>query len=215
MVLYKGMMQEFLRWLVQMVGDLGYPGIFIMMALESTFVPIPSEAVMIPAGYLVQQGNMNFPLSLLCGVTGSIAGAYFNYFMAFWLGRPFILRYGKYAGVSREKFLKVDEYFHNHGEITTFIGRLIPVVRHLISFPAGLGRMNHIKFATYTALGAAFWVTVLLGLGFLIGENEALIKKYLSQITVGLLIGSALIVAVYIYWKKRFMTKAKSESSPS
>ena len=198
------MIQEIVRWLVQTVGDLGYPGIFIMMALESTFVPIPSEAVMIPAGYLVQQGKMNFPVSLFFGVTGSVAGAYFNYFMALWLGRPFILKYGKYAGVSREKFLRVDEYFHNHGEITTFIGRLIPVVRHLISFPAGLGRMNHIKFTSYTALGAAFWVTVLLGLGYLIGENEDLIKKYLSQITVGLLIGSVVIVAVYISWRKRF-----------
>lgn len=201
------MVQEALGWLVQTVGDFGYPGIFIMMALESTFVPIPSEAVMIPAGYLVQQGRMNFLLSLLCGVTGSIAGAYFNYFLALWLGRPFILRYGKYAGVSREKFLKVDEYFHNHGEITTFIGRLIPVVRHLISFPAGLGRMNHMKFTAYTALGAALWVTVLLGLGYLIGENEDLIKKYLSQITVILLIGCALLVAVYIYWKRRFMKR--------
>ena len=199
------MIQEVLRWLVQTVGDLGYPGIFIMMALESTFVPIPSEAVMIPAGYLVQQGSMNFPLSLLCGVTGSIAGAYFNYFLARRLGRPFILKYGKYAGVSKEKFLKVDEYFHNHGEITTFIGRLIPVVRHLISFPAGLGRMNHLKFTSYTALGAGFWVTVLLGLGYLIGENQELIKKYLSQITVGLIIVSGLIVAVYIYWRKKFV----------
>jgi len=209
------MIQEALRWLVQTVGDLGYAGIFTMMALESTFVPIPSEAVMIPAGYLVQQGTMNFPLSLLCGVTGSVAGAYFNYFMALWLGRPFILRYGKYVGVSKEKFLKVDEYFHNHGEITTFIGRLIPVVRHLISFPAGLGRMNHVKFTIYTALGAAFWVTVLLSLGFLIGENEALIKKYLSQITLGLFVLSALIVAMYIYWKRRFIGKAKNESSSS
>ncbi len=206
------MIQEALRWLVQTVGDLGYAGIFTMMALESTFVPIPSEAVMIPAGYLVHQGSMSFPLSLLCGVTGSVAGAYFNYFMALWLGRPFILKYGKYAGVSKEKFLKVDEYFHNHGEITTFIGRLIPVVRHLISFPAGLGRMNHIKFTTYTALGAAFWVTVLLSLGYLIGQEEALIKKYLSQITLGMLVLSALIVAIYIYWKRRFMGKAKEES---
>lgn len=209
------MIQEALRWLVLTVNDLGYAGIFTMMALDSTFVPIPSEAVMIPAGYLVQQGAMNFPLSLLFGVTGSVTGAYFNYYIALWLGRPFILRYGKYAGVSKEKFLKVDEYFHNHGEITTFIGRLIPVVRHLISFPAGLGRMNHVKFTVYTALGAAFWVTVLLSLGYLIGENEALIKKYLSQVTLGLLVLSALMVATYIYCKKRFTRKAKNESSPS
>lgn len=194
-----------MRWLVQVVGDLGYPGIFIMMALESTFVPIPSEAVMIPAGYLVQQGKMNFGVSLLCGVTGSIAGAYCNYFLALWLGRPFILRYGKYAGVSPEKFLKVDDYFHKHGEITTFIGRLIPVVRHIISFPAGLGRMNHLRFTAYTAFGAALWVAVLLGLGYAIGQNEELIKKYLTQITVALIIVCILLVVVYIWWRKRFI----------
>ncbi len=209
------MIQEALSWLVQTVGDLGYPGVFIMMALESTFVPIPSETVMIPAGYLVQQGAMRFSLSLLSGVTGSVAGAYFNYFIAHRLGRPFILKYGRYAGVSQEKFLKVDEYFHNHGEITIFIGRLIPVVRHLISFPAGLGRMNHIRFTAYTALGAAFWVTVLLGLGYIIGENQELIRRYLSQITLALLIMSAIIVAVYVYWRKRFMGGRKSKSSPS
>lgn len=208
------MIQETLRWLVQTVGDLGYSGIFIMMALESTFVPIPSEAVMIPAGYLVQQGTMSFPLGLLSGVAGSVAGAYFNYFLARWLGRPFILKYGKYAGVSNEKFLKVDAYFRNHGEITTFIGRLIPVVRHLISFPAGLGRMHHLKFTAYTALGAGFWVSVLLGLGYLIGENQELIKTYLSHITVGLIILSALIVAVYIYMKKRLMRRTGNGPPP-
>lgn len=201
------MFHEAVIWLVQIVGDLGYPGIFIMMALESTFVPIPSEAVMIPAGYLVQQGRMDFLISLLMGVTGSIAGSYFNYFLAVWLGRPFILRYGKYAGVSEEKFLKVDKYFHDHGEITIFIGRLIPVVRHLISFPAGLGRMNHVKFTSYTAFGAGVWVTVLLGLGYLIGEKQELIKQYLTQITIGIFIASAIIIALYIYFKKKFLKK--------
>ncbi|GAB4409828.1 MAG: DedA family protein [Thermodesulfovibrionales bacterium] len=199
------MAQEIILWLVQTVGELGYPGIFLMMALESTFVPIPSEAVMIPAGYLAQKGVMGFPLSLLCGVTGSVAGAYFNYFMALWLGRPFILKYGKYAGISKERFLKVDEYFHKHGEITIFIGRLIPIVRHLISFPAGLGRMNHLRFTTYTAIGAALWAAILLGLGYLIGENEDLIKEYLSQITIYLIILSVVVIAVYIYLRKRYL----------
>lgn len=200
-----GMFHEAIRWIVHTVGDLGYPGVFIMMALESTFIPIPSEAVMIPAGYLVQQGKMNFFINLLCGVTGSIAGSYLNYFLAVWLGRPFILKYGRYAGISKEKFLKVDQYFHNHGEITIFIGRLIPVVRHLISFPAGLGRMNHLKFTFYTAIGAAFWVAVLLGLGYMIGKNEVLISKYLSQLTIGIIISSLVLIAVYVYWKKRLV----------
>ncbi len=199
------MVQDIILWLVQTVGELGYPGIFVMMALESTFMPIPSEAVMIPAGYLIQRGVMNFPLSLLCGVTGSVAGAYLNYYIALRLGRPFLLRYGKYAGISRERFLKVDEYFHRHGEITIFIGRLIPVVRHIISFPAGIGRMNHLRFTAYTAFGAALWVTILLGLGYLIGENEGLIREYLSHITIYLIVFSAALAAVYIYLKKRYL----------
>lgn len=201
------MFHEAIGWLVQTVGDLGYAGIFVMMALESTFFPIPSEAVMIPAGYLVQQGRMDFTISLVCGVAGSIAGAYFNYFLASRLGRPFILKYGKYAGIPEHKFLKVDSYFHNHGEITTFIGRLIPVVRHVISFPAGLGRMSHIKFTAYTALGAALWVAVLLGLGYLIGEKEELIRRYLSQITIAAVMFSVVVIAVYIYWKKKFFKR--------
>lgn len=199
------MFHDFLRWLVEAVGTLGYPGVFIMMALESTFVPIPSEAVMIPAGYLVEQGKMDFFVSLIAGVSGSIAGSYLNYFLALWLGRPFILRYGKYVGVSKEKFLKVDKYFQNHGEITIFIGRLIPVVRHLISFPAGLGRMNHIKFTTYTSIGAGLWVAVLLGLGYMIGKNQQLINKYLTQVTILLVIASAVTVIAYVYLKKRYL----------
>lgn len=199
------MFHDFLGWLVEAVGTLGYPGVFIMMALESTFVPIPSEAVMIPAGYLVEQGKMDFFVSLIAGVSGSIAGSYLNYFLALWLGRPFILRYGKYVGVSKEKFLKVDKYFQNHGEITIFIGRLIPVVRHLISFPAGLGRMNHIKFTTYTSLGAGLWVAVLLGLGYMIGKNQQLINKYLTQVTILLVIASAVTVIAYVYLKKRYL----------
>ena len=201
------MFHEVVRWLVQVVGDLGYPGIFIMMALESTFVPIPSEAVMIPAGYLVEQGRMNFAISLIVGVAGGITGSYFNYYLALWLGRPFILKYGKYTGVSEKKFLKVDDYFKTHGEITIFVGRLIPVVRHLISFPAGLGRMNHAKFIAYTALGAAIWSAVLLGLGYLIGENEELIKRYLKQLTIILIVGCGLLVLGYIYFRKRYLTK--------
>jgi len=199
------MVQDIILWIVQTVGELGYPGIFVIMALESTFIPIPSEAVMIPAGYLIQREAMSFPLSLLCGVTGSVAGAYLNYYIALRLGRPFLLSYGKYAGISRERFLKVDEYFHRHGEITVFIGRLIPVVRHIISFPAGIGRMNHLRFTAYTALGAALWVTILLGLGYLIGENEGLIREYLSHITIYLIVFSAVVAAVYIYLKKRYL----------
>jgi len=198
------MFHEVARWLVDTVGAFGYPGIFIMMALESTFVPIPSEAVMIPAGYLIQQGKMGFFMSLISSILGGIAGSYLNYFIALSLGRPFILRYGKYVGVSEKKFLKVEDYFRTHGEITIFIGRLIPVVRHLISFPAGLGRMGHRKFITYTALGAGIWASVLLGLGYIIGQNQELINKYLRQLTIALLVFCVLLVFLYIYLRKKY-----------
>jgi len=198
------MFHEMARWLVDTVGAFGYPGIFIMMALESTFIPIPSEAVMIPAGYLIQQGKMDFLMSLISSVLGGIAGSYLNYYIALVLGRPFILKYGKYVGVSEKKFLKVEDYFSTHGEITIFIGRLIPVVRHLISFPAGLGRMSHRKFITYTALGAGIWASVLLGLGYIIGENQQLINKYLRQLTIALLVFCIVLVFLYIYLREKY-----------
>src|SRR5574341_1270017 len=131
-------MHELITWLVNTIGALGYPGIFLLMAMESSVVPIPSELVMPPAGYLAHQGQMNIWVAILLGTAGSLVGAYANYFAAHYLGRPLLLRYGKYVWITEEKFAKVETYFKDHGEISTFIGRLLPVVRHLISLPAGL-----------------------------------------------------------------------------
>src|SRR6266702_2799080 len=150
-------MHEAINWLVTTIGALGYPGIFLLMAMESSIIPIPSELVMPPAGYLVNQGLMSMPLAILCGTLGSLIGAYLNYFAAHYLGRPLLLKYGKYVWITEEKFAKVETFFHRHGEISTFIGRLLPVVRHLISLPAGLAGMNHIKFALYTLLAVYVW----------------------------------------------------------
>jgi membrane protein DedA with SNARE-associated domain len=194
---------ELINWLVQTIGALGYPGIFILMAMESSVIPIPSEVVMPPAGYLAQQGQMNIYLAILCGTAGSLVGAYANYFAAHYLGRPLVLKYGKYVWITEEKFAKVERYFQNHGEISTFIGRLLPVVRHLISLPAGLAGMNHLKFSFYTLIGSGLWVTILAFIGYFIGENQDLIMKYSHQALIGVVIVCILIIYFYIRSHKK------------
>ncbi|HEX9019847.1 MAG TPA: DedA family protein [Nitrospirota bacterium] len=196
-------MDELINWLVTTIGALGYPGIFLLMAMESSVIPLPSELVMPPAGYLAQQGQMNMALAILCGTAGSLAGAYVNYFAAHYLGRPLVLKYGKYVMISEEKFARVERYFRDHGEISTFIGRLLPVVRHLISIPAGLARMNQVKFSLYTLFGAGLWVTVLAYIGYFIGANQQLVMRYSHQALIAVVIVSAVVVAVYVRNHKR------------
>lgn len=195
-------MHEAIQWLVTTIGTMGYPGIFILMAMESSVIPVPSELVMPPAGYLAHQGEMNIWVAILMGTVGSLVGAYANYFAAHYLGRPLILKYGKYVWITEEKFAKVETFFHKHGEISTFIGRLLPVIRHLISLPAGLAGMNHWKFSLYTLLGAGIWCTILAWIGYIIGREEALIMRYSHQALIGVVIFSTVLVALYV-WRHR------------
>jgi len=198
-----GFLGQAVEWIIQVVGQLGYPGIFIMMLLESSFFPFPSEVVMIPAGYLAYQGQMNMTLAIILGIAGSLAGALINYYLAVWLGRPLLERYGRYFLLTPDKLARVDSFFRNHGEISTFIGRLITVVRQYISFPAGLARMHLGRFLLYTGLGAGLWVTVLAVIGYLAAGNEDLIRRYSRETTVGLLVFCVLVLAAYIIRLRR------------
>lgn len=201
-------MHELITWLVTTIGAMGYPGIFLLMAMESSVIPVPSELVMPPAGYLAQQGQMSAPIAILCGTIGSLVGAYANYFAAHYLGRPLLLKYGKYVWITEEKFAKVEGFFHAHGEVSTFVGRLLPVVRHLISLPAGLAGMNHVKFSIYTLAGAGIWVTVLTYIGYFIGMNRELIMRYSHQALIGAIVLSGAIVALYVWMHKKKKLKA-------
>jgi membrane protein DedA with SNARE-associated domain len=162
-----------------------------------------------PAGYWAAEGKMNIIIAILCGTAGSLVGAYINYFAARYLGRPLILKYGKYVWITEQKFAKVETFFHKHGEISTFIGRLLPVVRHLISLPAGLAGMHHWKFALYTVLGAGLWCTVLALIGYIIGENQDLIIKHSHQAVIGVVIFSALLIALYVWRHRRKSARAE------
>lgn len=197
------MIHALMRSLVDGVGAMGYPGIFFLMAMESSLFPIPSELVMPPAGYLAHQGLMNPWIAIFAGTTGSLAGAYANYYFARHVGRPLILKYGKYFLVPQEKFQRVETFFLRHGEISTFIGRLLPVIRHLISIPAGLSGMNHARFSAYTLLGAFLWCSILTWIGYAIGRNEELIVVHSRQAVTWVVAGSCLLVFAYVWYQRR------------
>ncbi len=201
------MIHNAIMWLVDTIGATGYAGISLLMALESSIIPIPSELVMPPAGYLASQGRMELWAAILAGTTGSLVGAYANYYAARHLGRPLILKYGRYVLMPPEKFLKVERFFIEHGEISTFIGRLLPVVRHLISIPAGLSGMNHLRFSLYTLMGAGIWVTILTFIGYAIGRNQGLLTQELvmalsHKALLGVLAASTLLVGGYVLFRR-------------
>lgn len=202
------MIHTLIQWLLDTISAMGYPGILLLMAMESSIFPVPSELVMPPAGYLAYQGKMNMGLVILCGTVGSLIGAYVNYFVSHYLGRPLILKYGKYVLIPPDKFERVERFFLRHGEISTFIGRLLPVIRHLISIPAGVAGMNHLKFSLYTLLGAGIWCTILTLIGYAIGDNQQLIMQYSHQALLWVVLFSAATVALYV-WRQRNRSSKK------
>lgn len=204
--------QNFVDFFTGLIGTLDYFGIFILMTVESSFIPFPSEVVLIPAGVLVSKSEMSFLLVFIYGTLGAIAGALINYFLALFLGRGavnfLVGKYGKFFFVSSNSIEKSERYFEKHGDITTFVGRLIPVIRQFISLPAGFSKMNLPKFVFYTGLGAGIWSAILIFLGYWFGENQDLIENNINLISLLLIIASFFIIVVYIRIKNnKFKTK--------
>ena len=196
-------MQAFVDFILNLASDLGYAGIVLLMTLESCFVPFPSEVVMIPAGYLASKGEMNAVVAVLCGVLGSILGALINYFICYFWGRAFVLKYGKFVGINEQKFAKFEAFFNKHGEFSTFTCRLLTGIRQYISMPAGLAKMNLARFVIFTALGSALWVSILVALGYFVGENEELIKVYLHEILIAIIAFIIVASGVYLLYLRK------------
>lgn len=190
-------------WLVDTIGRMGYTGIVSLMFLESSFFPFPSEVVMPPAGYLAWKGEMSLTLVLLAGIAGSLLGALFNYWLAVKLGRPLLLKYGKYFFISEESIDKADKFFQKHGHVSTLVGRLLPVIRQYISLPAGIARMPMKTFMLFTTIGAGAWVIVLTFAGYFLGEHQDLLKEYLHVITLSCVGLAVLIAGGYILYLRR------------
>ncbi|HPY96071.1 MAG TPA: DedA family protein [Candidatus Cloacimonadota bacterium] len=201
-------------------SQMGYTGIIVLMTIESSFIPFPSEIVIPPAAYLASQGQMNLFLVIASGVAGSLIGALINYFLAVWLGRSLVYKLADTKLVhmmliDRGKIEKAEEYFNKYGNMSTLIGRLIPAIRQLISIPAGLARMDLKRFIFFTTLGAGVWNVILALLGYYFGENKALLHLYYEEIKIGIIlvvIAAAIFIIVRYFYKKNKSLKTDKKS---
>jgi membrane protein DedA with SNARE-associated domain len=188
------------------ISQLGYVGIFFLMMLESMIVPVPSELVMPFAGFLVAQGSFSGIIVILVSTLGSITGSLIFYYIGKTGGYSLVQKYGKYVLVDTEDIKKTEKWFTKRGDLTIFLARLVPVVRHLISLIAGIGKMNVKKFTLYTILGAALWNGILTYLGFLLGQHWNEVSQYMENLDLVIVI---LLVVGCLYFVYRHMSKAK------
>jgi len=179
------------------MNNINYFTITLLMAIESSFVPLPSEIVIPPAIWKAASGELSMPLVVMFATLGAIIGAMFNYLLARWLGRAVVHNFaeskvGKMFLLNQRKVEHAEAYFIRNGRSSTFVGRLIPGIRHLISIPAGLARMNIGQFVLYTALGSGIWHIILAILSFSIYSHQELLKRYMNQVSYGLLAAGVL-----------------------
>jgi len=192
------------------ISQLGYTGIFFLMMLESMIVPVPSEFVMPFAGFLVAQGSFNVILVMLASTLGSIAGSLIFYYIGKTGGHSLVEKYGKYVLVDTSDIKKTESWFYKRGDLTVFLARLVPVVRHLISFIAGIGKMNVKKFIVYTILGATLWNGILTYLGFLLGQHWEEVSQYLESLDIIIVI---LLILGCVYFVYRHLTRTKKTTA--
>ena len=197
--------------------------IFVFMTIESSFIPFPSEVVMIPAGFLAARGELGMSapglavsVAIAVGVFGSLAGAFVNYYLALWVGKPFLLKYGKWFFLKPAALERACEVFNRYGAATTFVCRMVPAIRQLISIPAGIAKMPLGSFTLFTALGAGVWTSILALVGYGLGKTagditylELCVKgKETASANLPLVIGAALVlVAVYFTVSKLVMRR--------
>lgn len=193
--------------LLHFAQEIGYWGVVFLMALESSFIPFPSEVVVPPAAYLAAQGSLNIWLVILASVGGSLIGASINYFLAYYLGRPLIYRLAqtkaaRFLLIRPAQIERAERFFSRYERGSTFFGRLVPVVRQLISLPAGFIKMSFWRFCLYTFLGSTIWTLILAALGYFFGANEAVWRRYYSEIS-WILVVLGVIIALYFFWRYR------------
>ena len=181
------------------IGSIGYGGIFILMVLESMVAPVPSEAVMPFAGMLIDKGELTFVGIIFFSTLGSIVGSLISYYVGYYGGKPFVERFGKYLLLDKHHLVITEKYFKKRGDITIFIGRFVPIVRHLISIPAGLGKMNIWKFSLFTIIGAGLWNSFLTFVGVKLKDNWEQVLKYSSVIDMVIIILLLIVIVYFVY----------------
>jgi membrane protein DedA with SNARE-associated domain len=201
-------LESFAHWIQSIVRDVGYPGVFVLITLESTLIPIPSELVMPFAGFMASQGEFSLPVLLVINSTAALLGSGICYWIGVVGGRPFLEKYGKYFLVRQHDIEKTEAFFAKHGKKTILIGRFVPVIRHVISVPAGIARMPLRSFFLQTFLGSTIWGGALIVLGYYVGANWESFAKPLKR--VDLLIGAILVLAL-VALGIRFVVRRRRE----
>ncbi|HUR39695.1 MAG TPA: DedA family protein [Verrucomicrobiae bacterium] len=198
------MLQAIGDWVAELYSGLGYLEIAFLMALESSLFPVPSELVMIPAGYRAATGALDPVLCVLFGTLGSVVGASANYLLGQYVGKALLLKYGKYFLIDNDKYHEAEAMFLKNAYMATFIGRLLPVVRHLISLPAGVFGMKWLPFIGITAAGAAIWCSVLVAAGYYFGEPAvAIARDYMHELAIAVAIALVAFAAWFVFHKAR------------
>lgn len=193
------------NFIIQTISNSGYLGIFFLMVAESALIPIPSEVIMPFSGYLVTTGKFNVILVIIAGSIGNLVGGLVAYYVGAYLGRGFVLRYGRYVLLKKSHLEFAESYFKKYGDRSTFISRLLPAIRTYVSLPAGVAKMNLKKFVVYTLVGSIIWNTALTYIGIKLGEEWNNIRKYSHYLDAVVVI--VVIVVIIVYWKKRKTTQ--------
>lgn len=199
------------NFIIQTISNSGYLGIFFLMVAESALIPIPSEVIMPFSGYLASTGKFNAVAVIMAGSIGNLIGSLIAYFVGVYLGRGFVLKYGKYVLLKKSHLEIAESYFKKYGNRATFISRLLPAIRTYVSLPAGVAKMNLKKFVAYTLMGSIIWNTALTYIGITLGQEWESIRKYSSYFDAIVII--AVIVGIILYWKRR--RKSTEDSTDS
>ena len=205
-------MQEVAKFFQDVVATLGYPGLFLLVVLESTLVPVPSTLVFPFAGFLAAKGVFSLPLVLIINSVGALVGSGIGYWVGAAGGKPLLLKYGKYLLIRRKDIERTEQWFANHGKATVLIARFVPVVRHIISMPAGIARMRLVPFFVQTFIGSTLWGGFLILLGYYMGEHWDTVANKIKRFD--LVIGVTIVVAVLVI-AVRFFLKRRRERPPA
>ncbi len=198
-------------WIIHFISSLGYVGIFILMALESACIPIPSEVTMPFAGSLVVLGTFNFWPVVLVGTLGNLTGSLLAYWLGWWgqetVVRKLIIKYGKYVLVSEHEYDRSERWFRNHGEFIVLLSRILPILRTFISLPAGVAKMKFRKFVMYTVVGCLIWSYILTQIGVVLGNNWKSLEGYFRKFDVVIVVASVTVVTWYVWHKLKHVRR--------
>jgi len=196
------------NWATDVIEQLGYAGLAMIIALENVFPPIPSEAVLPLAGFLTGQGRMSFPGAVLAATSGAVVGALVLYAAGYWFGdcrlRWLVTRYGRLLGAGEADLDKASGWFDRHGGRAVLFCRVVPIVRSLISIPAGIRRMPLLPFIGYTALGSGVWNTILIGAGWWLGDSWEEVEQYVGYLQYVVILAVLAVILLWIWKRKPF-----------